>query len=151
MTKRTVCRCPACGSTEAYCDESRSIVDISCMTCPTCNNGGWCDSWEVAEDWLVEIDLPEGAPVPATLPGLKDGEYFVQRLAKVREEREAREQQTRWRVMGRDTFAREDYTAGEFATEAEAKQKVAELEGRHRSTQDEALRDEVWIVKVEPS
>lgn len=149
--KRTVCRCPECGSTEAYCDESRSYVDISCMTCPTCKNVDWCDSWQVSEDWLVDVDLPEGAPVPATLPGLADGEYFHQQLAKVREEREARAAGTRWRVMGRDTFAREDYTAGEFATEAEAKQKVAELEARHAATQDQALRDDVWIVKVEPS
>ena len=148
--KRTVCRCPECGSTEAYCDESRSIVDISCMHCPTCNNRDWCDSWQVSEDWLVDIDLPEGAPTPATLPGLKDGEYFVQQLAKVREERE-RAARTRWRVMGRDTFAREDYMAGEYATEAEAKQKVAELEARHATSQDAALRDEVWITKVELS
>jgi len=149
MTKTTVCRCPQCGSTEAYCDESRSIVDLSYMTCPSCSNGGLNDSWQVAEDWLVDVDLPDGEPVPPTLPGLKDGEYFHQQLAKVREEREATEARTRWRVMGHDTFSREDYVAGEFATEAEAKQKVAELEARHAATQDEPLRDEVWISKVE--
>ena len=162
MTKTTVCRCPECGSTEAYCDESKSIVDLSYMTCPACGNAGHNDSWQVAEDWLVDIDLPEGQPIPPTLPGLKDGEYFHQQLAKVREEREEREAKereakereakaarTRWRVMGRDTFAREDYIAGEFATEAEAKQRVAELEARHAATQDEAMRDQVWITEVE--
>lgn len=153
MTK-TVCRCPECGSTEAYCDESRSIVDLSYMTCPACGNAGLNDSWQVAEDWLVEIDLPDGAPIPATLPGLADGEYFHQQLAKAREAREAPEAEaprSRWRVMGRDTFAREDYVAGEFATEAEAKRRVAELQARHAASQDEALRDEVWILEVKPS
>lgn len=148
MSKKTVCRCPACGSTEAYCDESRSAYDLSFMTCPSCGEEGFNDSWQVSEDWLVDIELADGEPVPAKLAGLKDGEYFAQQLAKVREEREAR---TRWRVMGRDTFAREDFTVGEYTTEAEAEQKVSELEARHAATQDAALRDEVWITKVELS
>ena len=154
MTKTTVCRCPECGSTQAFCDESRSIVDLSYMACPACGHGGFNDSWQVAEDWLVDIDLPEGQPVPSTLPGLKDGEYFHQQLAQAREAREAREAaepKSRWRVMGRDTFAREDYVAGEFATEAEAKQKIASMTARHEATQDEALRDELWIIEVKPS
>lgn len=149
MTKTTVCRCPEYGSTDAYCDEARSIVDLSYMTCPACGNAGHNDSWQVAEDWLVDIDLPEGEPVPAKLPGLKPGEYLVEQLAAVREEREAKHARTRWRVMARDTFAREEYIAGEYATEAEAKQKVVEIEARHAAMRDEALRDDVWIVKVE--
>lgn len=51
----------------------------------------------------------------------------------------------RWRVMGYDTFARESYCVGEYASEAEAR---AELERQRRllaATQDEALRDEVWL------
>ncbi|HRX70983.1 MAG: hypothetical protein KDJ22_02410 [Candidatus Competibacteraceae bacterium] len=48
-------------------------------------------------------------------------------------------------MRGYDTFARETYCAGEYASEAEAK---AELERQRRllaATQDEALRDEVWL------
>lgn len=88
MSKKTVCRCPTCGSTTAYCDESRSIVDLSFMTCPACGNGGLNDPWQVSEDWLVDIELAEGQEVPATLPGLKDGEYLMEQLAKIREEKD---------------------------------------------------------------
>ena len=52
----------------------------------------------------------------------------------------------RWRVIGYDTFARESYCVGEYASEAEAQ---AELERQRRllaATQDEALRDDVWLV-----
>lgn len=55
----------------------------------------------------------------------------------------------RWRVMGYDTFARETYLVGEYASEAEAR---AELERQRRllaATQDEALRDEVWLIPPE--
>ena len=57
----------------------------------------------------------------------------------------------RWRVMGYDTFARESYCMGEYASEAEAR---AELERQQRSlaaTQDEALRDEVWLAPLDKS
>ena len=165
MTKTTVCRCPACGSTEAYCDESRSIVDLSYMTCPACGNAGHNDSWEVAEDWLVDIDLPDGAPVPATLPGLADGEYFHQQLAKAREAREAREKHVdagraiagpgldhqggdmtetkkRWIVMGFNSYARENYVVAEVETEAEAKRILA-------LRQSEPNADHMWIANDE--
>jgi len=52
----------------------------------------------------------------------------------------------RWRVMGYDTFARETYCVGEYASEAEAR---AERERQRRwlaATQDEALRDDLWLV-----
>ncbi|MCB1919583.1 MAG: hypothetical protein KDJ28_06355 [Candidatus Competibacteraceae bacterium] len=55
----------------------------------------------------------------------------------------------RWRVMGYDTFAREIYCVGEYASETEAR---AELERQRRllaATQDEMLRDEVWLVPTE--
>lgn len=55
----------------------------------------------------------------------------------------------RWRVMGYDTFARESYLVGEYASEAEAR---AELERQRRllaASQDEALRDEVWLIPPE--
>jgi hypothetical protein len=59
------------------------------------------------------------------------------------------ETKKRWRVMGLNSYARENYVVAEVATEAEAKRRVAELEARHTATQDEALRDQVWITKVE--
>jgi len=51
----------------------------------------------------------------------------------------------KWKVFGRDTFAREDYFIGEFLTEEEARQAARQAAERHARTQDEALRDEVWI------
>jgi hypothetical protein len=50
-----------------------------------------------------------------------------------------------WKVWGHDTFAREDYLIGEFPTEAEAQRVAREKEERLARTQDEGLRDEVWI------
>lgn len=52
----------------------------------------------------------------------------------------------RYKVMGHDTFAREDYFVGEFATKEEAEACVRAREERVAKTQDEALRDEFWIV-----
>jgi hypothetical protein len=51
-----------------------------------------------------------------------------------------------WKVMGRDTFSREDYLVGEFATEEDARKRMRESESRAAKTQDEALRDTYWIV-----
>ena len=51
-----------------------------------------------------------------------------------------------WKVMGYDTFAREEYIVGEYPTRAEAESAVAAAERRHAEHQDEALRDHVWIV-----
>ena len=55
----------------------------------------------------------------------------------------------KWRVMGRDTFAREDFVAAEFATQKEAEEYVRAKEAAVEKTQDEALRDEFWIVRPE--
>ncbi len=52
----------------------------------------------------------------------------------------------RWRVMGYDTFARETYCVGEYASEAEAKAELGRQRQLLAATQDEALRDEVWLV-----
>ena len=53
-----------------------------------------------------------------------------------------------WRVMGYDTFAREEYVIGEYPTRdaAEAAADAAEL--RQSEHQDAPLRDEVWIVPL---
>ena len=88
--KTTVCRCPTCGSTEAYCDEKRSRYDLSFMTCPKCGYDGYADSWEVADDWLVDILLEEGASVPDTLPPLQPGQFYREVMGKIIEERLAR-------------------------------------------------------------
>ena len=52
----------------------------------------------------------------------------------------------KWKVMGRDTFAREDYFVGTFVTEEEARECLREREAAVQTTQDEALRDSYWIV-----
>lgn len=48
--------------------------------------------------------------------------------------------------MGRDTFARHDYVVGTYATREEAEAELKKREARHVKTQDEALRDELWVV-----
>jgi hypothetical protein len=48
--------------------------------------------------------------------------------------------------MCRDTFAREDFVAAEFATEQEARAYIRAKEAAVDATQDEGLRDEYWLV-----
>lgn len=52
----------------------------------------------------------------------------------------------KWIVMSRDTFAREDFVAGRFATEEEARAFIRAKEAAVAKTQDEGVRDEYWIV-----
>lgn len=51
-----------------------------------------------------------------------------------------------WQVMARDTFAREDFVAAEFSTQAAAREFVRAKEAAVAKTQDKGLRDEYWIV-----
>ncbi|HEX8693827.1 MAG TPA: hypothetical protein VF746_15500 [Longimicrobium sp.] len=51
-----------------------------------------------------------------------------------------------WKVLGYDTFAREEYLVGEYPTRALAEAAACEAERRHAEFQDEPLRDRVWIV-----
>lgn len=59
-----VCRCPECGSLDAFCDESRSIVDISCMQCRACGHYDYCDSWQRDFDWFTEIEVERVDKLP---------------------------------------------------------------------------------------
>jgi tetratricopeptide (TPR) repeat protein len=52
----------------------------------------------------------------------------------------------KWKVMGCDTFSREEYLVGEFATEKEALARMRASEARAEKTQDDGLRDRYWIV-----
>jgi tetratricopeptide (TPR) repeat protein len=52
----------------------------------------------------------------------------------------------KWKVIGRDTFAREDFVAGEFPSERAAREWVQAREAANEKTQDEGLRDEYWVV-----
>ena len=52
----------------------------------------------------------------------------------------------KWKVMGRDTFAREDFVAALFDTEKEAHDFVRSKEIKVEKTQDEGVRDEYWIL-----
>ncbi|MCK6545523.1 hypothetical protein L6R52_06610 [Myxococcota bacterium] len=74
--KVTVLRCPRCGSTDAIWDEPRSILEFTYMHCNTCGEGGLCDSWERDFDWYVEIELPEGAPIPERVAPLPPHHWF---------------------------------------------------------------------------
>ena len=51
-----------------------------------------------------------------------------------------------WKVMGYDTFAREEYLVGEYPTRQLAEAAVEAAERRHAEFQDEPLRDRVWVV-----
>ena len=55
----------------------------------------------------------------------------------------------KWKVMGRDTFAREDYAVGEFPSEQAAREWVRAREAANERTQDEGVRDEYWVVPSE--
>jgi superkiller protein 3 len=74
-------------------------------------------------------------------PGFSDA---ASRMKLVKAQRDA----GRWKVMGRDTFAREDFVVGEFATKAEAEARITQLEERTAKTQDESLRDSFWLESV---
>jgi hypothetical protein len=50
-----------------------------------------------------------------------------------------------FRVWGHDTYADEDYFIGEYATEAEALVAARRVCAESVRTQDEPLRDRVWI------
>ncbi len=54
-----------------------------------------------------------------------------------------------WKVMGHDTFAREDYLIGEYPTRRLAEEAADAAERRQSRFQDEPLRDHVWIVPPE--
>lgn len=56
-----------------------------------------------------------------------------------------------WRVLGYDRFAREEYLIGDFPSRALAEAAVREAERRHERSQDEPLRDDVWIVAPAPA
>lgn len=50
-----------------------------------------------------------------------------------------------WKVYGYDTFARETYLIGEFASEAEAEQALKKTQSEIEDSQSEDLRDKLWI------
>jgi hypothetical protein len=52
----------------------------------------------------------------------------------------------KWKVMGRDTFARQDFFVGEFPSEQAAREWVQAREAANEKTQDEGIRDEYWVV-----
>ncbi len=54
----------------------------------------------------------------------------------------------RWALMGRDTFAREDFVVATFDTREEAEAAMRVRDARLEKTQDAALRDESWVVPV---
>ena len=68
---------------------------------------------------------------------------------KVMEAELARVKGLRWKLMGHDTFAREDYLVGEFDSAEEAEHRLREKESAVAETQDEPLRDTFWILSPE--
>ncbi len=143
LARTSIVRCPECGSTDAGRDEVRSALERSYMRCLVCSFGEDCDASKVSADWHAEIGLPAGADVPAFVEPLRARRAVEPRPVTPPPAR------VRWKVMGEDTFARETYFIGLYETEAAAKAAVAEREARHQLTQDEAVRDTLWIVKVE--
>lgn len=131
MSERNVCRCPMCGSTKAHYDAKQSKDGKTFMTCPNCTHGGLYEAFEVTRDWYVQIELPDGAPVPAVLP--------PQGAA----ERAAADADLKWLVMAHNSYAREDRVVSQHDTESEAKQAMAQLQAQPDA-------DHMWIVRAEP-
>lgn len=50
-----------------------------------------------------------------------------------------------WKLWGFDTFAREKYLVGEFASEDEAQQRKLQLEKEVAASPSADLRDSFWI------
>jgi hypothetical protein len=71
--KKTVMRCPECGATDVVWDETRSRYEFTWMQCNACGEGGLVDSWQRDFDWFTEIELAEGAPLPAKVAPLPRG------------------------------------------------------------------------------
>lgn len=126
-----VCRCPACGSTKAHYDPQRSGSGKTFMSCPGCGNEGLLEAFEVSRDWLVKLELDEGASVPERLAPQSAAE------------RAAAEAKLKWIVLAHDTYAREDREIGTFETRSEAEAKLREL-----SAQPDA--EFMRIVRAEP-
>jgi hypothetical protein len=59
-----VCRCPACGSTSARADETRSRLEFTFMACDACGESGLVDSWQRDLEWFVDLELPVVNPKP---------------------------------------------------------------------------------------
>lgn len=114
MTQK-VCRCPQCGSTKARFDFKRSDRDrdLTFMTCPSCGHEGNFTRWDT-DFWYVELDDDE--EVPARLP------------TQTAEERDVQEAKARWLVMSFDSHSREDTVVASCATEAEAQQRMLDLQ-----------------------
>jgi hypothetical protein len=53
------------------------------MHCPACGEGGLMDSWELGEDWYLEIELGPNEPIPKFVAPLV-GEGFLAEMAAVR-------------------------------------------------------------------
>lgn len=130
--KKSICRCPACGSTRARYDGQRSTTNETFMTCPACGHEGLFDRFDVSRHWFVEIALPAEAPIPAVLP------------PETAEERAAIEATVSWYLMAHDSYAREDRTIGQYPTEAEAKSAMARAQAQPDA-------DHMWIVKATAS
>lgn len=126
--KKNVCRCPMCGSTKAHYDGKRS-QNGTFMTCPNCGHEGLYDPYEVSRDWYVELEVADGVAIPAVLPPQSAAE------------RAAADTSSRWIVMSHNSYSREDTVVAQCATEAEAKQLVAE-----RQKNPDA--DHMWIVRA---
>lgn len=71
--KQTVMRCPECGATDVVWDEARSRYEFTWMQCNACGEGGLVDSWQRDFDWFTEIELADGAPLPARVAPLPPG------------------------------------------------------------------------------
>lgn len=54
-----VCRCPECGSRDAYPDESQSAYDLTFMYCNGCKSGGLVDAWQ-RDAWYIDIRAADG-------------------------------------------------------------------------------------------
>ena len=62
MIRVIVVRCPTCGATDAGATDY--IYELTQMTCGECGYQELADSYEIKEEWNVELWLPPGTGLP---------------------------------------------------------------------------------------
>ncbi|MBL8914761.1 MAG: hypothetical protein JNM17_28910 [Archangium sp.] len=98
------------------------------MTCPACGHEGNFPRWDTAF-WYFELE--DGEPVPERLP------------TQTAEDRDLIEAKARWLVMSFDSYSREDNVVATCTTEAEARERMRELQAQDKYAQ-------VSVVKAVP-
>ena len=126
-----------------FVEESLTACSESIRLAPNDGDAWWC----LGEAFAKAGRLQEAVHAMREAQKRNPVAYLaVAARLKVLEKEFARNGSLRWTLMGRDTFAREDYVVGEYDTAEEAELRLSEREKAVEQTQDESLRDTFWII-----